>query len=189
MKRTSAFLFAFLGFAAVAVFSACATVPYKVTGYFVSEKLDSYNGATVAVLPFRGGAGATVTDMANLELGRVNRWRLVERIRVAELYKEQDFDPDRVDDKTAAKIGRMLGAKAVVLGQVYEYTPGRCGVSMRLVDSETGEHLWQARDTLEYRNPGVRELAKGRFDYWRLRKDPEAMAFVTVRALAQTLSR
>lgn len=169
--------------------ASCAVAPYKVSGYFVSPKLAAHEGQTIAVLPFRGGAGPDVTDITNLELGRVGRWKLVERVRVEELYAEQDFDPERVDDETAARIGKMLGAQAVILGQVTEYTRGRSSISMRLVDSETGEHLWQARDTLLASDASVRKLAEGRYDAQRLRTDPEALASVLVRALVETINR
>lgn len=175
--------------AVAALLAACGPVaPYRTSGWFKSPRLGLHDGKTIAVLPFRGGATEPVTDIANLELGRLNRWRLVERIRVAELYAEQDFDPERVDDATAVQIGRMLGAKAVILGQVTEYTPGRCSVSLRLVDSETGEHLWQARDSLLASNVAVQKLAEDRYDAYRLRKDPEALASVTVRALVETIN-
>jgi len=169
--------------------AGCAPVaPYRTSGYFVSPQLARHEGKTIAVLTFRGGASDPVTDIANLEIGRLNRWKLVERIRVQELYNEQDFDPERIDDDMAIKIGKMLGASAVVLGQVYEYTRGRCSVSMRLVDSETGEHLWQARDTLLATNIAVQKLAEDRYDSMRLRKDPEALASVTVRELVRTMN-
>lgn len=170
--------------------SACQTVaPYRTSGYFVSKELPGYEGALIAVLPFKGGSTDIVTDIANLEFGRIGRWTLVERMRVQALYSEQDFDPERIDDKTAARIGMMLGAKAVVLGEAFEYTPGRCSVSMRLVDSETGEHLWQARDALEAHNVSVRKLASDRYDTYRLSKDPEALASVTIRELVGTISK
>ncbi len=169
--------------------SACGPVaPYRTSGYFVASRLPAHDGKTLAVLPFKGGASDPVTDIANLELGRLNRWKLVERIRVQELYNEQDFDPERIDDATAVRIGRMLGAAGVILGQVYEYTRGRCSVSLRLVDTETGEHLWQARDTLEASNVAVQKLAEDRYDFQRLRKDPEALASVTVRELVRTIN-
>ena len=91
--------------------AGCAPVaPYRTSGYFVSPQLARHEGKTIAVLTFRGGASDPVTDIANLEIGRLNRWKLVERIRVQELYNEQDFDPERIDDDMAIKIGKMLGA-------------------------------------------------------------------------------
>lgn len=168
--------------------AACAPVaPYRTSGYFISDRLPAHDRKTVAVLPFKGGASEPVTDIANLELGRLGRWRLVERRRVQDLLNEQDFDPQRIDDATAVRIGKMLGAQAVILGTVTEYTRGRCSVSMRLVEVETGEHLWQARDTLLASNVAVRKLAEDRFDAHRLRTDPDALASVTVRLLVETL--
>ena len=177
-----------IGMALLVGITACAVAPYKVGSYFQSDRLVEADGKTVAVLPFQGGAGADITDLTNLEFGRLNRYRLVERVRVDDLYAEQDFDPERVDDETAARIGKMLGAKAVVLGRVYEFTPGRASISMRLVDSETGEHLWQAKDTLEGHNVAVRKLAEDRYDARRLMKDPEALAAVAVRAMVETVN-
>lgn len=179
-----------IGVGMVVLLAACATTlaPYRVSGFFVSPQLAAHEGQTIAVLPFRGGAGDVITDITNLELGRLNRWRLVERLRVQELYAEQDFDPERIDDAEAVRIGKMLGAQAVILGQVTEYTRPRCSVSMRLVKTETGEHLWQARDALEATNSAVIKLAEDRYTAQRLRTDPEALASVTVRALVQTLN-
>ncbi len=186
---TQARLAGSLALAAVLLASCAAQIaPYRVSGYFVSTQLPAHDQKTVAVLPFRGNASDIITDLANLELGRLQRWRLVERLRVQELYAEQDFDPERIDDAEAVRIGKMLGAHAVILGQVTEYTRPRCSVSMRLVKTETGEHLWQARDALESSNPAVIELAKDRYTAQRLRSDPEALASVTVRALVQTLT-
>ncbi|MBL4888996.1 MAG: hypothetical protein JKX97_03105 [Candidatus Lindowbacteria bacterium] len=176
-------------FAAALVVSCGPVAPYRVSGYFVSKNLDQYNETTVAVLPFKGGASSIVTDIANLEFGRIGRWVLVERVRVEALYSEQDFDPERLDDATAAKIGLMLGAQAVVLGEVYEYSRGRSSISMRLVDTETGQQLWQARDAIEALNISVQELAKDRYDRGRLKKDPEALASVNTRALVETINR
>lgn len=179
-----------LGLCAMAMLAGCVeTAPYRVSGYFVSKKLAAFNDKTVAVLPFKGGASDIATDITNLEFGRLGRWRLVERLRVQELFNEQDFDPQRIDDAAAIKIGKMLGAQAVVLGDIPEYSKGRTSVSIRLVDTETGEHLWQARDALEANNIAVQKLAEGRYDATRLRRDPEALASVTIRALVETLNR
>lgn len=188
MSMTRLWLAPLLGALLVAV--GCGPVaPYRVGGYFVSPQLANYDQKTVAVLPFKGNASDVVTDLANLELGRAGRWKLIERIRVQELYDEQDFDPERIDDEAAVKIGKMLGVQAVILGQVYEYTRPRCSVSMRLVATETGEHLWQARDALESGNLSVQQLAADRYDVKRLKTDPEALASVTVRALVETINK
>lgn len=81
---------------------------------------------TVAVLPFVNQSGTLgaehgVADELNLQLGKTGHFRMIERLRIKELYAEQDFAPELVEDTTAARIGRMLGAEAVILGTVTRY--------------------------------------------------------------------
>ncbi len=106
----------------------CAAAPRRVTNFFIDEDLARLRRNTVAVLPFDNlsgfiGADFLVTDEFNLQLGRTGYFDLVERVRVAELYKEQDLDPHRIDQTTAVRVGKMLGAHAVVLGTVTSYEP------------------------------------------------------------------
>lgn len=89
----------------------------------------------------------------------------VERARLAAVIKEQDFGAtDRVDPSTAARIGSVAGAKAVLVGQVTGYgikvnppratnlftekgqqhvasITGTISVSYRVVDSESAKIL------------------------------------------------
>mgnify|MGYP001616867633 FL=1 len=115
------------GFAAFLLLAAaCATRPPAPDVGFVSPRLRSLDSPTVAVLPFDNKAGFLgaehlVADEVNLRIGMTNRFRMIERLRVKELYREQDFDPRRVEDTTAARIGRMLGAQLVILGTVTDY--------------------------------------------------------------------
>ncbi|MBL4888997.1 MAG: hypothetical protein JKX97_03110 [Candidatus Lindowbacteria bacterium] len=162
---------------------------------FASARIKEMRGRTLAVLPFNNashflGAERLVADEFNLRFGMTDEFIMVERIRVQELYREQDFHPERINDTSAAKIGKMLGANAVVLGTVTRYLHGNrppdvpidlfpvlipienendaivsaivnsvlalvtlvsvtppiveVGVSVRIVDTQTGEILWQA---------------------------------------------
>ena len=174
---------------------ACATAtPYRVSNYFIDPDLRTLEGKTVAVLPFSDAADCgsgrdEVTDQANLQLGALRLFHLVERLRVQELFNEQDFDPDRLDETTAVSIGRMLGAHGVLLGTITDYEKGRVGISMRLVAVETGKQLWQARDTFNSDDPKVRALVQGRYETERLRDEPSFLALVLCRELARTLQR
>jgi TolB-like protein len=206
---------------------------------FVSPRLQALEGRTLAVLPFNNtsgflGADFLVTDEFNLRLGMTNRFRMIERIRVKDLYREQDFDPARVEETTAARAGRMLGAQAVILGTVTKYlsanrppeipldafpvimpieTPdemalaiivntvaglaaffsrrqpiAEVGVTVRLVATETGEILWQARSS--YR--GDDELLtkrRPRNEWDRLRKDVVLLSSVLASDMVETLTR
>ncbi len=112
----------------LAAFVGCAAAPRRVTNFFIDEDLARLRRNTVAVLPFDNltqfiGADFLVTDEFNLQLGRTGYFDLVERVRVAELYQEQDLDPHRIDQATAVQVGKMLGAHAVILGTVTRYEP------------------------------------------------------------------
>lgn len=219
---------------------ACAsTRPPAPDVGFVSPRLGAFEGTTLAVLPFQNatdflGADFLATDEFNLRIGMTNRFRMIERVRVKELYREQDFDPARVEETTAARAGRMLGAHAVILGTVTKYLSANrppevpldafpvmmpmetdeevvvaivvntvaavaaffsrrqpvaeVGITLRLVDSETGEILWQARSA--YR--GDDELLtkrRPRNEWDRLRKDVVLLTSVLASDMVETLTK
>ena len=65
----------------------------------------------------------------------------VERSRLAEIIGEQDLLAGRLDDKTRAKIKRILGVEALVMCECYKADdrPGSpMKLRVRIVDSETG---------------------------------------------------
>lgn len=221
----------------------CATPPRRVTNFFVDEDLARLRRNTVAVLPFDNlsqfiGADFLVTDEFNLQLGRTGYFDLVERARIAEIYKEQDLDPHRMDQAEAVRIGRMLGAHAVVLGTVTRYDPSEiipvvpsdaypiivpvptdldargatrvavasavltlilmasqrkyqdaaAGVTARLVSTESGQQLWQARETFIGTDPGVAALADNYYDKKRVNKDVEFVNRLLCREMCRTFS-
>jgi hypothetical protein len=108
----------------------CATVrPYRVANYFRSPKVAGLDIKRVAVLPFENltgekAAAAIAAEEFNLQLGRTGLFDLIERGRIEELWREQDLDTmTRFDASTAVRIGRMLGAQAVILGSVTKFVP------------------------------------------------------------------
>lgn len=224
---------------ALILFSACSfTKPLAPDAGFVSPRLRGFDGKTVAILPFDNvtdflGADYLVSDEVNLQIGKTGRFRLVERMRVQELYREQDLDPRRMDDTTSARAGKLLGADAVVLGTVTRYKHANrppevpfdafpvllpiatdtdllvfaivnsvaaivtlvtlrppiseVGVSVRLVETETGRILWQARN--DYRGDDELLVARRPREEWdRLRKDVVFLTAVLVRDLVATMS-
>ncbi|RMH55195.1 MAG: hypothetical protein D6679_12055 [Candidatus Hydrogenedentota bacterium] len=231
-----------LSFAALLLpaLSSCLSIPRADTPAFVSPKIARVLHAPVAVLPFKNSSGTLgadylFTDEFNLRLGQTGLFRLVERVRVRDLYREQDLDPSRMSDTDAIHTGKMLGAKAVVLGTVTNYksanrppelpvdafpvappTPAsdedavvaaalanavgalvtfllmrepvaEVGATVRLVDTETGEIYWQARD--DYRGDEERVKKRFRREEWpRLRKDVVYLAAVLAKDLANSLA-
>ncbi len=234
---------------------SCGPVkPYKITNFFRSSKIEERGIKRIAVLPFGNltdfrGADFIVTDEINLQLGKLGVFDLVERIKVEELFKEQDLDTLRFDPVTVVKIGKMLGAQGVILGNVTSFKPipgtaidtsrryrdrrtyppviiigdhdhdgeeddfwkvacivgaivtvvgvivylifkpkpsAEVGISMRLVDVETGEHLWQVKDTFRGSKKSVQELVKAKEDKKRLRNDIEYLTRILCQEMVKT---
>lgn len=109
----------------------------------------------VAVMPFDNGGShgdeAEEGDFEALEIGlqqmlltelsQNTALRVVERGRIRDLIAEQDLGGEgRVDAATAAEIGRLVGARYMVLGSFTDLF-GRFRMDARVVDVETSEIL------------------------------------------------
>lgn len=177
---------------AVVLAGCAAPGPYRVTNFFLDQNsLKDIREKRVAVLPFKNVsgdflAGEKATEEFNLQLGKTGCFTLVERLRIQEIFKEQDFDPVRIDESTAVSIGRMLGAHGVVLGTLSEYRPGTVGISVRLVSVEKGSQVWQAKDTFKSSDPRIQALVDSA-DRQKLNNDPEFLLQVLCAELARTI--
>ena len=105
----------------------------------------------IAVLPFNNGGsyGQGKEDFEALERGIAGMMiselaqnpaaRVVERQEIQRLLDEQNLGAQgRVDPQTAAKVGKLVGARYVVLGTFVDFY-GDFRVDVRLVNTETGE--------------------------------------------------
>lgn len=115
----------------------------------VAQAQDSRPG--IAVLPFDNG-GSYGQDKENFDALQVGlqqmlitefaqnpQLRIVERGRIADLLKEQDLGASgRVDANTAAKLGKLVGARYVVLGGFIDFY-GDFRIDARIVNVETSE--------------------------------------------------
>jgi TolB-like protein len=107
----------------------------------------------IAVLPFERGfafgmdremleaMGVGVQQIMITELSQNTQLRLVDRSVIREILAEQDLGASgRIDDETAARIGRLVGARYVIAGSFTE--DGReMRLDGRVVNAETGEIL------------------------------------------------
>ena len=107
----------------------------------------------IAVLPFENG-GSYGQDKENFEalqkgipgmmiseLGQNPAARVVDRDNIAALLGEQDLGKDgRVDAATAAKVGKLVGARYMVTGTFVDMY-GHFRTDARIIDVETGEIL------------------------------------------------
>lgn len=105
----------------------------------------------IAVLPFNNGGsyGQGKEDFDALERGIAGMMiselsqnpaaRVVERQEIQRLVDEQNLGAQgRVDPQTAAKVGKLVGARYVVLGTFVDFY-GDFRVDIRLVNTETSE--------------------------------------------------
>ena len=105
----------------------------------------------MAVLPFNNGGsyGQGKEDFDALERGIAGMMiselsqnpaaRVVERQEVQRLVDEQNLGAQgRVDPQTASKIGKLVGARYMVMGTFVDFY-GDFRVDVRLINTETGE--------------------------------------------------
>jgi curli biogenesis system outer membrane secretion channel CsgG len=109
----------------------------------------------IAVFPFTAGALLTgpavdtettnalavgLQQMLLTELSQNSNLRVVERSLLREVLEEQNLGASgRVDAQTAARIGRLVGARYAVAGAFME--AGAFRMDARIIDVETGEIL------------------------------------------------
>ncbi|MBX3133455.1 MAG: hypothetical protein KF689_08750 [Gemmatimonadaceae bacterium] len=113
---------------------------------------------TVAVLPFVNSAigdaqnelaplSKGIADLLIIELAQNTGIRLVERENIEAILREQNLARDgRVDDATAARIGRILGAKHIITGSFVTDRSGTMVVTIKSIDVETTRIAWTHMD-------------------------------------------
>ncbi len=107
----------------------------------------------IAVLPFENGGsyGQDKEDFTALEQGipallitslqQNPAARVVDRSDIHQLLTEQNMAAEgRVDAATAARIGKLIGARYMIMGTFVDYY-GKFRIDARIVDVETGEIL------------------------------------------------
>jgi PDZ domain-containing protein/curli production assembly/transport component CsgG len=110
------------------------------------DTIDRYR--TMAVMPFvdavaaQGSgsrvAGIVTTLMLDLDVN------MVERTKLDEVFKEQVIQLKHADDAEVLKVGKLVGAHAIVVGEVqqWERTVGdqisRVSLALRMIDVESG---------------------------------------------------
>jgi hypothetical protein len=132
------------------------------SGPLTGAMLDKY--IIVAVLPFAdasraSNSGSTVADIVSTQLLDLE-FAVVERSRLQQLFEEQGLQLRSADEQSnAIRIGRLAGAKAVVVGAVQQWETQKdkgaeksfVSLSFRLVDVETGAILFSGQG--QFREP------------------------------------
>ena len=103
----------------------------------------------VAILYFDNTSGESkmeklkkgLADMLITDLSNVSTLSIVERDKLEEIIKEQKLSHSKdFDAKTAAKLGKLLGAQIILTGSFFEMF-GTFRIDARFIDVETGEIL------------------------------------------------
>ena len=116
----------------------------------------------VAVLPFKDAAGAPGSGMIAMEamttyLMTIPAYEIIERGALEQIVKEQNLGiTGAIDAETAAKLGKLTGADALVIGAVTQYQqrnfmifpPAKATITARMVRTDTATVDWTATHTL-----------------------------------------
>lgn len=114
------------------------------------ESIDHYR--TMAVMLFEDGpnapgSGARVAGIVTTLLLDIDM-NMVERAKLDEVLKEQVIQLTHADDANVLKVGRLVGAQAIIVGGVQQWerhSEGRTNsvsLSLRMIDVETGQLLF-----------------------------------------------
>ncbi len=107
----------------------------------------------VSVMPFRAStaiAGESVADMFVTEIIKEQIYEVVERSQIDKVLSESEVALAGLTSSKAAEMGSMLGAEAVIIGTVDEYSmmPSKdmhfavVGINARMIDCKSGKILW-----------------------------------------------
>jgi curli biogenesis system outer membrane secretion channel CsgG len=99
----------------------------------------------IAVLPFDDGSiqgrdrwwgpdwqvGPSVADELVTTLFNTGKFRLIEREQIQKVLDEQNLaDSGRIDPRTAARLGRILGVQILIIGKVTEFSTDSAGAAI-----------------------------------------------------------
>ena len=151
-----------LGFAGAPRAEKPAAKPVKPT---VAVLYFDYGGKKADLEPLREGlAQMLITDLAELP-----EIRVVERARLKAILEEHGLAASgKVDAASAARVGKLLGARDLVLGSFFDLA-GTLRIDARVVEVETGKIV---------RSVGVNGPAA---DFWGLERDLAAKLADTMR--------
>ena len=114
----------------------------------VHEKSPALDNATMAVFPFntdeklaKKKVDVAVSELMTQQLLKNSRFKLVERTQLEKILVEQKLGQSgAIDADTAAKVGKLLGARLAMLGSVSRFGKSY-QITAKIVDTETAEIL------------------------------------------------
>ena len=90
--------------------------------------------------PAYDAAGPGVAQVLVSKFARVDTVKVVERVKLSAVLGELALQRgSAIDDKTAVKAGKLLGARYLVMGQLFSVKLPSVSVNLRIVDVSTGQ--------------------------------------------------
>lgn len=108
-----------------------------------------------------GGPGQGVSDMLTNQMVRNGTFSIIERSRIEQVLREQNLGAaGRIDASTAARIGRILGVDAVVIGSVTRFNleERRSGISVFGIGSSRRRYTADVQVTARMVNTTTGEI-------------------------------
>jgi curli biogenesis system outer membrane secretion channel CsgG len=110
---------------AVCVFAASAslaTAQQKKSIAILNFDYSTVQSGVAAIFGTNQDIGKGVADLLVEKLVKSGQFRVIERKAIDKILSEQNFsNSDRADPNTAAKIGRLMGADAMVMGSITQF--------------------------------------------------------------------
>lgn len=178
------------------VFTACASHPVQLRAALIESAnvdakaalageqridLTSVPSRTLAVLPFTASGDSSITPLRfglpallMSDLSVAPQLRLVERLQTDALLRElQLVETGIVDRATGPRVGRLVGARRLLLGDIVALPSGTLQLSTRIVDVSAGS---------------IQELASATTPLDRILDAEKALAFQLFEQLGITLT-
>ncbi|MCX6624025.1 MAG: curli production assembly protein CsgG [Acidobacteria bacterium] len=175
-----------------AVFSSGALAQQKKRVAVLDFDYATVSSSVAAIFQTNVDVGKGIADLIVDRLVRDGQYSVIERKAISKIMAEQNFsNSDRADASSAAKIGRLLGVEAIIIGSITQFgrddkttsvgggalggITGRyglggvgkrqakavVGISARLVSTDTGEILSVASGTGQSNRSGTTLLGAG----------------------------
>jgi curli biogenesis system outer membrane secretion channel CsgG len=175
---------------------AAQQAPQKKRVAVLDFEYGTVKSAVAALFGTDQDVGKGIADLLVQKLVQDGKYRVIERKALDKILAEQNFsNSDRADSSTAAKIGRVLGVDAIIIGSITQFgrddknttvggggiggITGRfglggvqkreakavCNVTARMVDTSTGEILAAVTGTGQSKRSGTSLVGAGGSGY------------------------
>lgn len=112
----------FLTFAVLAFSSVAFSADQKKSVAILNFDYSTVQSGVAAIFGTNQDIGKGVADLLVEKLVKSGQYRVIERKAIDKIVAEQNFsNSDRADSTTAAKIGRLIGADAIVMGSITQF--------------------------------------------------------------------